>query len=205
MKNATPHVGHAADIARAVCDVLPGDITAALVAVLFAEQPDATAADVARWLRKDPATVRRARKRLADVDLVRAHTSVSCVSARAHTSETDAGARSDPRAHAGDPSSSSLFLETTPSVDSVDVVRSSANAIWTRKQPRPAIPYPAVVSIVRKLLDAGWPADAVVDAGIAVPTISIGWCESWLNKNRKPAVARDDSARRNGHTRVVRL
>lgn len=206
MTDSTRDARHATDVARAVCDVLPGDITAALIAVLIADDADASAASIARLLHKDASTVSRARKRLVDVGLVRALTHVSCADARALTHDSGADARSRARTHAGDrsSSSSSLFPTGTATADA-DAGHVATRSIFASKQPRPAQPFVAVLAIVRKLVDAGWPVDDVVAACIAVPTISTGTCEFWLNKKRAlPSnAARENPERRNGETRVV--
>lgn len=85
--------------------------------------------------------------------------------------------------------SSDTRTPSEPSERSVqDRARQVAKDVWERSTPKPAVPFVGVVKIARRLLDAGHPDGDVVDAMLAVPTISVRWVEGELNKRkRRPA------------------
>lgn len=61
-----------------------------------------------------------------------------------------------------------------------------ARRVWEGKNPKPAIPFIAVRKIAARFLERGWPPDAIVDAMLEAPTISIGAVELQLNRRRAP-------------------
>ncbi len=79
--------------------------------------------------------------------------------------------------------------------------------VWEARDPKPAQPFVAVVGVAVRLLAAGWERDKVRDAMVAVPTISTGWCEGWLNDARgrgRPAPGRAVTTDRAAPTGRVR-
>lgn len=66
--------------------------------------------------------------------------------------------------------------------------RAIATEVWERSDPKPAQPFIAVQKLAAKLLDAGHSHEAIVEAMLAVPTISTGWVETQLRqaKGRRP-------------------
>ena len=60
-----------------------------------------------------------------------------------------------------------------------------ATDVWERSDPRPATPFVGIMQIAKKLLAAGHDADAITEAMLAVPTISIRWVEGELNRGRR--------------------
>lgn len=75
-----------------------------------------------------------------------------------------------------------------PPVDATKALQARAQEatrlVFERASPKPAVPFPGVKKIVARLLDAGWPDEAVVAACCAVPTISTGWVEAELRRRR---------------------
>lgn len=59
-----------------------------------------------------------------------------------------------------------------------------ATAVFERSSPKPATPFVAVRKIAQRFLEAGHEPAAIEAAMLSVRTISIGWVESELNKNR---------------------
>jgi hypothetical protein len=79
--------------------------------------------------------------------------------------------------------------------------RAIATAVWERKkeagQPTPAQPFVAVAKIADALLSAGHQPARIIDAMVAVPTISTRWVEAELARRRpqrRAAVSEDRDA-----------
>lgn len=170
--------------------------------------------DIAEMLGVSEGTVRRAMKRLRDREVItgtrragyvlahvepradarndagqaRADARNGGDEARADARSKRAPARGTPRARAGE----RLFQEIssnedTPTPAAPDPARAIVDAVWKRRTHPPATPFVGIVKIARKLLAAGWPADQIETAMVAVPTISTGWVESELNKRNAPS------------------
>lgn len=81
-----------------------------------------------------------------------------------------------------------------------------ATELWKRKNPKPAQKFVAVRQVAERLLDAGHSPEAVLAAMLAVPTISIGWCEGQLNKGRAtPAAVKREHVRRDAEEGVLEV
>lgn len=89
---------------------------------------------------------------------------------------------------AGDPLtdllSGDLKVSTT---DTADAGRGIAQAVWSASNPKPAQPFIAIAKIAERFLKAGHSVEAITAAMLDAPTISIGWVESRLNRDRKPS------------------
>lgn len=173
-----------------------------------------TQRDIAAFLGLTEGPIRRAMKVLRELELL--HGDSRCgyqlahvearVHARAPAPVTDRSPRvsarasargSRSRAHAGDPlfQEISKDLETAPSATSCTPKRGDATAItrtvWDLKQPHPpAVPFPGVVKIAKRFIEAGYADEDIVRAMVTVPTISTGWVEAELAKHatrRRPA------------------
>jgi hypothetical protein len=78
-----------------------------------------------------------------------------------------------------------VVTDAAPPRDHADEI---ARHVWENRSPRPATPFVAVRKIARSLIDAGHDPAVVRDAMMNVRTISIAWCESWINDpKRRPA------------------
>lgn len=88
------------------------------------------------------------------------------------------------RAALPNPSQTHRPIDPTPKEpkEAPAIAKEVVDRAWKRKTPRPATPYVAALKIVEKLLGAGWPARAVEEALVVVPTISTGWLEGELRK-----------------------
>ena len=106
---------------------------------------------------------------------------------KVHTppAESAQGVRKDCAPHIGN-NPSNTQADTQP--PAADAAASVIHAVYAAKQaagaPAPAVPFPGLVKIARALLDAGWPAEEIQRAMIAVPTISTRWVEAELQRGR---------------------
>lgn len=93
------------------------------------------------------------------------------------------------RARAGDPlfQVSTKDLETAPTTPARGDARAITTLVWDLKNPKPAVPFPGVVKIAQRFVDAGYEDEDIVRAMVAVPTISTGWVEAELAKRVKRA------------------
>lgn len=75
--------------------------------------------------------------------------------------------------------------------------REITRRVWDALDPKPAVPFVAISKIAEALLAAPWPADAIVEAMCAVPTISTRWVEARLRQGPHATQRRDmiDDAR----------
>lgn len=69
---------------------------------------------------------------------------------------------------------------------SADQARLVAQQVWEGRTPRPAVPFIGIVKIAAALLDAGHAPEAIIDAMLTVPTISVRWVEAEINRRRPP-------------------
>jgi hypothetical protein len=74
----------------------------------------------------------------------------------------------------------------TPSDPVKDRAREIVDAVWERKNPKPATPYIGCVKIAESLLHAGHDPQAIGKAMMTVPTISTRWVEAEIARS-KPA------------------
>jgi len=198
--DSTRDARHATDVLDDVLAALPGDTTALAVFVLHQCDATATQVAIAARLHLSEPTVRRAWARLKAVDLV----SKPIISDRSETTEpitSDRSNRSSARgsSRAGDQLLGSNALFPTGTTAEPSTANELARRVFAEKRPKPAgkRAFHATQSVATALLDAGWHCDDVFAALIAVPTITTGWCESWLNQHRKQrAVAAVDDAER---------
>lgn len=90
-----------------------------------------------------------------------------------------------------------------PTEDPPDVAVVVTRHVFEHRQPRPAIPFPAVLQIARRLIDAGHEPERVQAVMLRVPTISVGWCEAELNRMpHQHAPIDDDRAAPQGRIRL---
>ena len=75
-------------------------------------------------------------------------------------------------------------LPDSPRPDPVDQrARQIVDAVWERKNPKPATPYIGCVKIAKTLLVAGHDPQAIGRAMVAVPTISTRWVEAEIARH----------------------
>ena len=93
---------------------------------------------------------------------------------------------------------------TTPTEQRKLLAHTITTEVYRDRNPRPANPFPAVLGVASKLLTAGWSEERVRAALMEAPTISVGWCEAWLNRQRPTPGGRPPTADRGAPAGRVR-
>jgi hypothetical protein len=106
-----------------------------------------------------------------------------------HGEATPASSRGDTRLMVRqDPPHGEALTQEEPKEEPKPTGRGIASEVWERRkaagEPTPALPFVAVAKIGDALLEAGHAPEAIVDAMLAVPTISTRWVEGELAKRR---------------------
>lgn len=96
------------------------------------------------------------------------------------------GHEQDPLSADADGGSSTLFGEPPPKP--TDAVKDEAHrvttTVWERSDPKPVWSFIGVQRMAERFLRGGWTAPEIIDAMLAVPSITQGWVEPELKRRR---------------------
>lgn len=86
-----------------------------------------------------------------------------------------------------------LALEVVDSLrpSTAQLARAITQRVFETKRPKPATPFPGVLKIAKRLLEAGWAEGEIEAAMHRARTISTGWVEAELSKSKPRSRAVD--------------